>query len=180
MGLGPQEEFYGCSDVAITTSGAYQPTAKTTTIRPPTTTTRRRTTTTTSPTKPTLSKPSTHSPIPSTSRPRTTSQPKSTTTTAPKYTSRPDMKCTAIGAWEGSPSQDRWCDINCRIDNCPPNLCHCDVTMTTKARSASTVAPGGKKTCRSKGDWPNKDSMDRWCARNCPLGNCSDDVCECV
>ena len=190
MGLGAQEQFYGCSDVAITQSGLPLPT-----VRPPTTTN--------SPT--TTARPTTRTTTRSTPRPRTTTTPPVTdrttrkprssttllprssvrptpksTTTVPKYTSHPNMKCKAIGSWEGSPSQDRWCNNNCQIGNCPPDFCHCDVTMTSTVRPASTVAPGDKKTCRSKGDWPNKDSMGRWCARNCPMNNCPEDVCECV
>ena len=62
--------------------------------------------------------------IPPTSGPRPpTKKPK---TGGPKTTKGQHKgKCHAIGAWEGNPTMDKWCQLNCARGNCPSNICKC-------------------------------------------------------
>lgn len=100
-----QEEFYGCSDVAILAKNAKIPV--------------------------------TQSPKRQTIR-NTTKKPMRHTTRIPHRTtpghhhrrstaSRSHNKsCRAIGVWTGNSIQNKWCQTNCRLGNCPSSMCQCD------------------------------------------------------
>lgn len=129
VGCGPQEQFYGCSDIAInptkggrprktTPQHPTQPTRKLTTPQHPTQPTRRLTT----PQHPT--------------QPRMTTMPPAWKTTAPpKPTLPPKNKsppsgwckyeCCTVGVWRTVEKMDEWCMNNCSRGFCPASHCKC-------------------------------------------------------
>ncbi|XP_012944521.1 uncharacterized protein LOC101864263 [Aplysia californica] len=109
LGCGHQEQFFGCSDVTIT-SGSGLPVNPAT--RPPPVTTAQPTTTSTSTTTP---------------QPTTTSTPQPTTTKAPTTPPASPHRCHGINNWQGDPSLDLWCEVNClQHAYCPAVYCTCD------------------------------------------------------
>lgn len=100
-----QEEFYGCSDVAILAKNAKIPVTqspKRMTIR----------NTTRKPMRHTTRIP--HRSTPGHHQRRSTA-------------SRSHNKlCRAIGVWTGNSIQNKWCQTNCRLGNCPSSMCQCD------------------------------------------------------
>ncbi|XP_037092756.1 uncharacterized protein LOC119112633 [Pollicipes pollicipes] len=99
-GCGPQEEFYGCSDVTIHPGGrtySPRPTRRPTTERPAT-----RATTTSRRTRP---------PTRATARP----------------SAGPGSVCRSVGPWSTLPGMDAWCQLNCHhlVPYCPPTHCRC-------------------------------------------------------
>ena len=148
VGCGPQEEFYGCSDVAIGGEKHQTPprVAKTTPSRRKTTPPMRKTTPPKRKTTPPMRK--TTPPMRTTRPPkrmttppmRTTRRPKRMTTPAMRKTTPPRRKttpaevlppgwcgleCCAVGVWRKIQSMDNWCVINCVRGYCPPTHCIC-------------------------------------------------------
>ena len=106
LGYGPQEQFYGCADVAILGDGAPA------TIPTTTTTSASMITTTSSP------------PTGDRSTPSSTSQlPVISSTGDPPVTAKP--KCFAVNEFAGDKSMDNWCEIHCKKDFCPETHCRC-------------------------------------------------------
>ncbi|XP_048749525.2 uncharacterized protein LOC125661528 [Ostrea edulis] len=140
IGCGPQEEFYGCADVAIISrttpiSSSHSDTPRPVVItrpppivtRPPPIVTRPPPIVTRPPMKTTtLSKISAGFPInifpgvPTNAASTTT-----TTKTVMTTSDRPASGCRAINLWVGNPVLDQWCISNCARGNCPPSACAC-------------------------------------------------------
>lgn len=148
-GCGPQEEFYGCSDIAVegdTTGTAQPPTIHPTTTAAPQQTPEPTTTAAPTPTpQPTIT--STAQPTTSTARP-TTLSPRPTN---PAATSSPVVQwtCTAV---VNSGATDFWCESNCKHtpSNCPPS--HCECGLVEKWTCKAVVIYG---------------ATDEWCNTNC-------------
>ncbi|XP_052703443.1 uncharacterized protein LOC128179830 [Crassostrea angulata] len=172
LGCGPQEEFYGCSDIAVegkskinlsttkattkptTTTKATAKTSTTTTTTPSTTSSTTTTTaststtveTTTNPTTATITKPSTtttQTTTPTTTIPTTTQKPKQTTKSTPRFSS-------TTGSSNGSGNR--------------------------------LVSNGGsaKKKCSPTDVWKKTPGMTQWCVTNCRMGYCPASHCVCV
>ena len=116
LGLGNQEQFYGCADVAVRPPSSTKPEG-TLTESPATSTERSGTTapiTTSTDTTPTA---------------RTSAGifPTSTPSTLPPHstTDGSTRRCFATGRWRGSTFMDTWCERNCRLSNCPATHCLC-------------------------------------------------------
>ncbi|XP_069122394.1 uncharacterized protein [Argopecten irradians] len=172
IGFGPQEEFYGCSDVAIKGTGVVEPVVtsglpaepistkpstisakpSTTTVKPttttpsPTTTTTRPTTTTTRPTTTTTRTTTT------TTRPTTTTTRPTTTTTRPTTTTKPTTTTTTP-----------------------------QPTTTLEAKhgvQATTTKTGGcTMTVRVSPVYAKISTMLKWCQINCAMGYCPKSHC---
>ncbi|XP_062616040.1 uncharacterized protein LOC134277745 [Saccostrea cucullata] len=123
MGCGPQEEFYGCSDVTITpkTTPMYYPNS--------------------------TPHPDTPSPVYVTQTTEIITQPPPQTSTPPKNSGgfpinifpgvplvnpttteaplQPGTRCYAINLWAGDPVLNEWCATNCANGNCPASACAC-------------------------------------------------------
>jgi len=97
-GCGPQETFWGCSDIAISAGGGGG--GDSTTFAPPTAVTSDETTTTATTT--------------------------TTTTTTTKSGEPSPSKCRAVGVWKGDAGMDKWCVINCARGMCPSSDCSCN------------------------------------------------------
>jgi len=98
IGYGYQEEFYGCADVSIGSSGGNLPTNSP--PNPPTA----------EPTKPQTDAPTEPQTPPPSDRPNT------------------GGSCVAIGPWAGQEALDDWCTVNCNAEyfpNCPEDMCLC-------------------------------------------------------
>ncbi|XP_021378831.1 cell wall protein DAN4-like [Mizuhopecten yessoensis] len=130
LGCGPQEEFYGCSDIAISSSGVTNEasTPKTSTLLT-TSSTASTTKTTAAPTESTTdSNKTTTVPTESTTGTTTTTTvpTESTTDTTTTTTAHPKTKrsCVSIAV----NAEDKWCNTNCNHDPsfCPPYLCSCN------------------------------------------------------
>lgn len=105
-GCGYQEEFYGCADISIG-HGNEPPIpseAPTTTFRPSHTTRRPKSTTR-------QARPTTHQP----------------TTVRPTRGTTPPVGavCKPVGKWEHQPGMHEWCQKNCAVGRCPPDMCIC-------------------------------------------------------
>ncbi|XP_041377331.1 uncharacterized protein LOC121389749 [Gigantopelta aegis] len=120
IGCGHQEEFYGCSDIAIgTATFPLRPTAAVplTTKQPQPT--------------PVVTR------IPPTVIPPvvvTTRRQRPPQTSAPVYTNPPNPRptrqiitggCHGINLWQGDAVLDQWCSVNCAKGLCPPMYCTC-------------------------------------------------------
>ncbi|XP_060078313.1 uncharacterized protein LOC132557801 [Ylistrum balloti] len=163
IGYGPQEEFYGCSDVAIQTrsdsSSALKPVV--TSVQPttpkPTTTTPKPTTTTPKPTTTTTPKPTTTTPKP------TTTTPKPTTTTTPKpTTTTPKPTTTTIPK--------------------PTSTKHAAETTTTEKTisKGEAIAQSSKCTVGVSLVYSSVPGMLHWCRVNCAAGYCPKSHCTCL
>ncbi|XP_033761477.1 uncharacterized protein LOC117343245 [Pecten maximus] len=106
LGCGPQEEFYGCADIAITNDG---PVATTQATQPPATMT-------------TILK---SSPAAAT----TTESTKTTDNKPPPTTPSSKLSCVAIAA----PADDNYCNTNCNRApyHCPAEFCLCNGPVPT-------------------------------------------------
>ncbi|KAK3104473.1 hypothetical protein FSP39_002816, partial [Pinctada imbricata] len=162
-GCGPQEQFYGCSDVAIRAANSFpekttsKTTAKptTTTTAKPTTTTTQQTTTTQRPTTTTRQTTTTVRPTTTTVRPTTTTQQPTTTTTLPTTTTiRPTTTTTRP-------------------------------TTTTTTKATTTMGNGSNNLqrmhlCRGAGAYRAVPGMTWWCKINCHRGFCPRSHCACT
>ncbi|CAH1775247.1 unnamed protein product [Owenia fusiformis] len=102
VGCGPQEEFYGCSDISVGSNDPVATTGTTTTVD--TTPTSWTTATTTT---------------------GTTTTAGATTTVAAGTTTSATGTCYATEEYAG-PGMDQWCIDNCAIGNCPATHCICE------------------------------------------------------
>lgn len=115
IGCGSQEEFYGCSDIAITGNGqplvplVVDPTKPTTHV-------------------PAIIQQTTPVPIPIVSFPPIKTFKPFDTLAPTTYNVRPGtlITCKAINYWAGVESLDQWCTVECRKGNCPQSACSCE------------------------------------------------------
>ncbi|KAL4221007.1 hypothetical protein ACF0H5_019270 [Mactra antiquata] len=117
IGLGPQEQFINCADIAIL-EDCSDPTATSGPIVTDTTTISASTDT------------SIFSTGSTTFFPSSTDVPLRTTdvvATDPPSTVNPNIKCRAVGMFEDDDGMDRWCMANCLHfpPYCPPSYCMC-------------------------------------------------------
>ena len=129
LGIGPQEQFYGCADVAVRrplhkTTRVPDLTDATMTPTPGTTTTVR-----SSPTSTPMSS--------SASSFQPTSLP--TSLLPPSTTEGTKRRCYAIGMGQGNPDWDIWCDNNCAQLYCPPTHCKCDYEIQKVLKKAPWI-----------------------------------------
>ncbi|XP_046551505.1 mucin-5AC-like [Haliotis rubra] len=133
VGCGPQEQFYGCADVAISADDKDQTTSPPSTSKtsPCQETTKPVVEQTTSESR-NITKPSTDTTTTSTSATTVTSSPSSaatsdtTTSITDSTTDKSDENsddCKATGVWEGNPKITVWCLGNCARGYCPEDYC---------------------------------------------------------
>lgn len=179
VGCGPQEEFYGCADVAIfplpatSNTQAAGPTRRTPPPAGKTTQAPSDQPTTSSP-PPNEERSTTQPPrrVPEvvTAAPTEPRVPENVTasTTEPRVTTPNAEGCVAADGYEDNKNMERWCQVNCPLGNCPPFLCRCGPhAPTRKVCKTTTVGP-----------WKNAN-LDKWCARNCAAGFCPATHCMC-
>jgi len=192
LGCGMQEEFYGCSDVAITSSGV--PTAKQTepTVKA---TTRGRQTTTTKPTDASTRRPTTAratTPAPRATRPKTTFKPtvlttlKSTVRTTLKPTERPTLKPTERPTPKPTdrptlkPTVRQTFKPTVRPTPKPTERPTPKPTeRPTLKPTVRTLRPSSHDYCRAIGVWANIKGFHKWCRNNCRAGHCPRTHCSC-
>ena len=144
LGCGDQEQFYGCSDVAITKDGA----SNEGTAPPPTSGT---TTTTKPPTQ-------------------TTTKPPTQTTTKPSGDNSGGSQgnCVATGNYSGDESMDKWCQNNCAMGYCPATHCTCGGTDKDGQPRMDCMAVGSWIGQASMDKWCKVNCP----AGNCPKSHC--------
>ncbi|XP_033764269.1 mucin-5AC-like [Pecten maximus] len=186
IGFGPQEEFYGCSDVAIqgsdtvkpmTTSNVHKPTTTTdkitTTTPRPTTTTAKPTTTTTKPTT-TTPKPTTTTPTPTTTtaKPTTTTAKPTTTTAKPTTTTAKPTTTTAKSTTttHGPTTTPK------------PTTTNPMLTSKQETNKGDPAAAAQSSTCIVVVSpvYSQVPGMLKWCRMNCARGYCPRTHCRCV
>ena len=144
LGCGDQEQFYGCSDVAISKDGA----SGEGTAPPPTSGT---TTTTKPPTQ------------------TTTKSPTQTTTTPSDDDSGGSQgNCVATGNYSGDESMDEWCHNNCAMGYCPATHCTCGGTDKDGQPRMDCMAVGSWIGQASMDKWCKVNCP----AGNCPKSHC--------
>ncbi|KAL8602230.1 hypothetical protein ACOMHN_022743 [Nucella lapillus] len=128
-----QEEFYGCSDIAIGPSPATSPTSTTSPPTPKPTTAQR------------TSRPTTRQTV----RPTTVAQ----TTPGVIRLSTPGVgglagsgDCHAVGQLHGVSDLDRYCREQCPVGNCPPAYCVCTSLPVVSTATPGTVTPSTAST----------------------------------
>lgn len=190
VGCGPQEEFYGCADVAIQGDGPVIPPEPVPAV--------------------TIS---TRVPRPVTQRTaaQTLARVQSTT---PREFIGVKTTCKGINNWAGDPQMDQWCTDSCSKGNCPSYGCDCTganpiihqaetttttttttttPTTTTTTPRPTTTSPTTRETtpmlhqeltsrtqCKAINLWAGNEYLDRWCADSCAHGNCPPDSCQCT
>ncbi|XP_012945886.1 uncharacterized protein LOC106013787 [Aplysia californica] len=202
IGCGPQEEFYGCSDVKIVASGGRDNqggsstgspstqgagstgnpnTQRTSSIGNPNTqgassTGNPNTQGTSSTGNPnTQGTSSTRNPIPETSpTPQSSSS-------SPTGSSRSETTATGGGVTGGGAVQYLALDGTVAMDawcqyNCPLDFCP-DWLCYRAAGARNTPAPASG--CRAIGPYANSQDMQDWCVNNCALDNCPPNMCAC-
>ena len=85
-----------------------------------------------------------------------------------------DGPCVAVGAWEGQPAMDSWCNTNCHHSHqplCPPDMCYCGTADTRSVRGQ----------CAGVGPWRQSEAVKDWCVNNCLRSNsfCPSSLCDC-
>ncbi|KAK2138631.1 hypothetical protein NP493_7375g00004 [Ridgeia piscesae] len=180
IGCGPQEEFYGCADVAIVplpaTLSPQAAAGKPSRMTPPSAAATQATpgqlATTSQPPK--EHRPYTQPPNPKPEVVTTAHTVPPVPEVVTAYHSMPHRPipaaegCFAADGFEDNKTLDRWCRVNCPLGHCPAMLCRCG------PRAAS------RKVCKTTkvGPWKNAN-LDSWCARNCAAGLCPPTRCMC-
>ncbi|XP_062606136.1 uncharacterized protein LOC134267943 [Saccostrea cucullata] len=167
IGCGSQEEFYGCSDIAIESKSGNPVNAATsakttTTKRPTTTTTTKQPTTTTTTKQPTTT-------TKSTTTPTTTTK---TTTTTKATTTKPTTTTTSTTTTTTQKPKAT------TTKPTPPSS-----TTAASNGSGARPVPGGmsrKKKCGPTTVWKKTPGMQQWCETNCRMGYCPASHCVCV
>lgn len=171
-----QEEFYGCSDIAITASDDHT-------------------------TDPFLYNPSQQQ-IKSSITPFQTSpeptQPFSLSLHPQQMTGT--ITCHAINEWAGVPLLDDYCLNQCSVGSCPLSFCSCSnssssespppmsplSTLKTTVNGMLTTLPvtpvrtSYHVSCHAVNGWQGVEHLDLWCNENCLAGQCPQEYCQCV
>ena len=183
-----QEEFYGCSDVAIGTSASLPPVILPTTAPPIALSTAPLTARPTAP-------PTAHPTAPPTARPtapptaRPTAPPTARPTPPPTVASATGGPvgagvCRGINSWQGVAELDRYCSEQCPLGNCPPMYCSCSGSAATTRFPVTTAPPltttaPFQMSCHAIGTWQGSVMLDAWCLDNCAQGLCPPQNCQC-
>ena len=166
VGCGPQEEFYGCSDIRIV-DDVINGTAGTTKTEKHVTTTEAQTTTghVTEAATSTNHVTETSTSANLVTDAVTTENAVFSGTTKSTANSR---MFEAVGIWKTSSTMDDWCNTNCAAPyyNCPKGYCR---------RVGEKEGP----LCKAIGAWSGQHAMDTWCQTNCALNNCPLSHCAC-
>ncbi|XP_048771465.1 uncharacterized protein LOC125677442 [Ostrea edulis] len=64
---------------------------------------------------------------------------------------------------------DEWCTANCKLGNCPENLCTCDCQVPTQVLVCEPV--------QSK--FAAEEDGATWCHNTCTAGHCPEEYCKC-
>ncbi|XP_062580419.1 uncharacterized protein LOC134242373 [Saccostrea cucullata] len=64
---------------------------------------------------------------------------------------------------------DSWCETNCKLGNCPENLCTCDCQIPTQVLVCEPVLA----------KFGAKDDAASWCLNTCNAGHCPEDYFKC-
>lgn len=152
VGCGPQEEFYGCADVAITSSGGAgnQPSYPSNT-------------------------PSRYPEwVPST---EPTRQPDNRRVTGGGV----ERVCRSGGYFRGQASIDQWCAVNCALNYCPETHCECFNAVVSNTETPS-LYPDVKECSafRAAERFAGNSFVENYCQIVCDDSICPNDACACV
>ncbi|KAK2167115.1 hypothetical protein LSH36_32g20072 [Paralvinella palmiformis] len=152
VGCGPQEEFYGCSDISIGDNSAsfdIIPTVNDAENEKTTTTTTAATTTLNSSVE---------------VKNRTTAD-----------VLRNTSSCHGSETYKNTDGIDDWCSKHCAMGDCPKSHCVCSDEESTEQPAEQ---PG--EQCHAAGVFANDPAMEGWCVNNCRGGFCPRTHCSCV
>ncbi|KAH3809987.1 uncharacterized protein LOC127835722 [Dreissena polymorpha] len=207
LGKGPQENFWNCADVEITSSSTASMTPSPTTYRPPSTTKA----TTQMPTTTTTTK------MPTTTKTQTTLKPTTTpllpTTTTKSLDDDIDTSSCVGASGTSNSTMDALCKIICQVpEDCLPEMCICfdfcrsklpasfsDQTCKDLCRLSPAYCESDLCSCYQTDDIPTTTPkppssecdcvgvfpfdapyMHKWCCDNCKRGNCPKSHCACT
>ncbi|KAL3885721.1 hypothetical protein ACJMK2_025766 [Sinanodonta woodiana] len=184
VGLGPQEQFINCADVAVLPDcTTVAPTNSPSSTFSPQRTRFKTNFTQVSPSDDTTSE-STTTKRPRTTRMRqrkTTFQPTTLRKASPITTSLATNRfvgtqCQATGIWIGNHNMDTWCMTNCLHDPpyCPISRCAC-TGSNIQSRNMTM------RTCVPTAAWSHVPGFSSWCVLNCNWDrpNCPPQYCTC-
>ena len=80
-----------------------------------------------------------------------------------------EFRCVARGIYNQSPGVNKWCEINCKVNNCPLFMCDCACEERFSPRISR---------CRAVNKFRGVEGMDQWCAANCKVGYCPPEMCS--
>ena len=101
------------------------------------------------------------------------------------------LDCQSVGDWAGNADLKNWCDDNCNNNNCPETHCKCvpkhqKVKVQVKGEEddeENDASDDQENTddskCHAIGAYRHRPRMNKWCRRNCKVGNCPITHCEC-
>lgn len=85
------------------------------------------------------------------------------------YPTSRNYRCKGKGAYSNTKGIDRWCQRNCRQNNCVPFMCEC---------GCDDVVVSDTK-CHAVGAYEDLPGMDEWCIRTCTGGGkCPSKMCS--
>ena len=79
-----------------------------------------------------------------------------------------EFRCVARGIYNLSPGVNKWCELNCKANNCVTFMCKCSCEEKLSTRSR----------CRAVNKFRRVEGMDQWCAANCKVGYCPPHMCS--
>ena len=80
-----------------------------------------------------------------------------------------EFKCVARGIYNQSPGVNKWCEMNCKVNNCVSFMCECSCEEKFTANISR---------CRAVNKFRGVEGMDQWCAANCKVGYCPPQMCS--
>ena len=166
-GCGPQEQFYGCSDIAIKGNNSpYKPPV----IVQPVPTQKL-------PLPPVINNGG-NGLVPGSFRPIGTGSNSLPSGHVPVPDVNKDCKATALFR-SNIPTADDWCRTNCENGYCPKQ--YCDDTCRGKV-TLVPVNNAANNACKARQFWREKYSVpeaaDKWCINRCGSGHCPLEYCE--
>ena len=80
-----------------------------------------------------------------------------------------EFRCVARGIYKQSPGINKWCEVNCKMNNCVHFMCDCSCEDKFSPRISR---------CRAVNKFRRVEGMDQWCAANCKVGYCPSAMCS--
>ena len=80
-----------------------------------------------------------------------------------------EFRCVARGIYKQSPGINKWCEVNCKMNNCVHFMCDCSCEEKFSPRISR---------CRAVNKFRGVEGMDQWCAANCKVGYCPGAMCS--
>ena len=80
-----------------------------------------------------------------------------------------EFRCVARGIYKQSPGVNKWCEVNCKMNNCVHFMCECSCEEKFSPKISR---------CRAVNKFRGVEGMDQWCAANCKVGYCPSAMCS--